>query len=128
VRERGCDAVERLVAAHRAARRLGAAPLAARLADDLSGLGEPLERRIGRLAAAEFEPSRAYAPRANVIRRIAAGQTDREIARALFLSPRTVETHVRHIKEKLNCRSRADTARRAAELGLVSEPGLASQQ
>jgi DNA-binding CsgD family transcriptional regulator len=64
----------------------------------------------------------------DVIRRIAAGQTDREIARALFLSPRTVETHVRHIKEKLNCRSRADTARRAAELGLVSEPGLASQQ
>jgi regulatory LuxR family protein len=46
---------------------------------------------------------------------------DREIAQALFLSPRTVETHVPHIKEKLACRSRADAARRAAELGPLSE-------
>ena len=48
------------------------------------------------------------------------GRTNREIARELFLSPRTVEMHVGSILVKLDCRSRADAARRASELGLLS--------
>jgi DNA-binding NarL/FixJ family response regulator len=47
------------------------------------------------------------------------GHTSREIARELFLSPRTVESHVSSILIKLDCRSRADAARRASELGLL---------
>jgi DNA-binding NarL/FixJ family response regulator len=47
------------------------------------------------------------------------GHTSREIARELFLSPRTVESHVSSILLKLDCRSRADAARRASELGLL---------
>ena len=47
------------------------------------------------------------------------GHTSREIARELFLSPRTVESHVANILLKLDCRSRADAARRASELGLL---------
>jgi DNA-binding NarL/FixJ family response regulator len=50
---------------------------------------------------------------------VAMGHTSREIARELFLSPRTVESHVSSILLKLDCRSRADAARRASELGLL---------
>jgi predicted ATP-dependent serine protease len=40
----------------------------------------------------------------------------------LALSPRTVDTHVQNIRTKLGCRSRADAAPRATELGLVAAP------
>jgi DNA-binding CsgD family transcriptional regulator len=47
------------------------------------------------------------------------GRTNREIAQALFLSPRTVDMHVRNLLRKLDCRSRIQAARRAGELGLL---------
>ena len=114
------EAVERLVAAHRTARKLGARPLAARLAADLAALGERVERRLGRLAAAELANGGLTRREVEVVRLVAVGQTNREIARELFLSPRTVDTHVQNIRMKLGCRSRADAARRATELGLVA--------
>jgi DNA-binding NarL/FixJ family response regulator len=114
------EAVEMLVVAHRAARRLGARPLAARLADDLAALGERIERRLGRIAAAQLASGGLTRREVEVVRLVAVGQTNREIARALYLSPRTVDTHVQNIRTKLGCRSRADAARRATELGLVA--------
>ena len=57
------------------------------------------------------------------VRLVAMGHTNREIARELFLSPRTVEMHVGSILVKLGCRSRADAARRASELGPLPAPG-----
>ena len=36
------------------------------------------------------------------------GRTYKEIAKILNISPRTVETHIEHIKDKLGCYSRAD--------------------
>jgi DNA-binding NarL/FixJ family response regulator len=119
------EAVEHLVAAHRAARKLGARPLAARVAGDLQALGEPLERRLGRLAAAQLANGGLTRREVEVVRLVAVGQTNREIARELFLSPRTVDTHVQNIRTKLDCRSRADAARRATELGLVAPPPTA---
>jgi DNA-binding NarL/FixJ family response regulator len=38
-------------------------------------------------------------------------RTNPEIAEALFLSPKTVETHMRHILRKLDVSSRVDVAR-----------------
>jgi DNA-binding CsgD family transcriptional regulator len=49
------------------------------------------------------------------------GKTTREAASALFLSPKTVEYHLRHVYTKLSIRSRAELA---AHLGL--EPGTRS--
>jgi DNA-binding NarL/FixJ family response regulator len=105
------EAVEHLVAAHRTARRLGARPLLERVAGSLAALGERPERRPGdnTLSRREVE----------VVRLVAMGHTNREIARELFLSPRTVEMHVGSILLKLDCRSRTDAARRAGELGLL---------
>jgi DNA-binding NarL/FixJ family response regulator len=51
---------------------------------------------------------------------VARGLTNRQIARDLFLSPRTVDVHVRHILAKLNSRTRTDATRKAGELGLLS--------
>ncbi len=55
-------------------------------------------------------------PRENdVLRMLADGLTDREIAAALIISPRTVETHVSNILHKLDVRNRAEAARRYRE-------------
>src|SRR5688572_17636353 len=52
-------------------------------------------------------------PRENdVLRMLAEGLTDREIAAALVISPRTVETHVSNVLHKLNVRKRAEAAQR----------------
>jgi DNA-binding NarL/FixJ family response regulator len=44
-------------------------------------------------------------------------RTNPEIAEALFLSPKTVETHMRHIFGKLDVASRADVARAVEAAG-----------
>jgi DNA-binding NarL/FixJ family response regulator len=46
-----------------------------------------------------------------VLEHLADGLTDREIAEALVISPRTVETHVGNILRKLGVRNRAEAAR-----------------
>ncbi|MFN8623917.1 MAG: response regulator transcription factor [Chloroflexota bacterium] len=57
-------------------------------------------------------------PRENdVLRMLAEGLTDKEIAAALVISPRTVETHVSNVLHKLNVRNRAEAAQRYRESG-----------
>ena len=56
----------------------------------------------------------------DVLRLIALGHTNAEIAEQLYLSVRTVETHRAHIQQKLRLSSRAELVRYALERGLVS--------
>ncbi len=56
-----------------------------------------------------------------VLRLIAFGHTNSEIAQQLFLSVRTVETHRSHIQQKLRVSSRAELVRYALQRGLVSD-------
>jgi ATP/maltotriose-dependent transcriptional regulator MalT len=111
---------QRLAEAHRAARRLGSRPVAAASAAELARLGEPLERRLGRRAAAEHETAGLSRRELEVMRLVSVGRTNREIARELFLSQRTVDMHVRSILAKLSCHTRTEAATRAAELGLLA--------
>jgi DNA-binding NarL/FixJ family response regulator len=48
----------------------------------------------------------------DVLRLLAEGLADRDIAAALTISRRTVETHVSSILHKLDVRNRAEAARR----------------
>ena len=110
--------LERLGDAYRLARKLGARPLAAEAADEVTALGESVVGRLGRRAdAGEHGLTRREL---EVMRHVAAGQTNKEIAQELFLSPRTVDMHVRNILRKLDCPSRAAAASRAGELGLLA--------
>ena len=69
--------------------------------------------RRGRAAAGAEDDLLALSPRENdVLAMLADGLTDREIANALTISPRTVETHVSNILHKLGVRNRAEAAQR----------------
>jgi two-component system, NarL family, response regulator NreC len=55
----------------------------------------------------------------DVLRLIALGHTNAEIAGKLFISVRTVETHRAHIQQKLGVTSRAELVQSALSRGLV---------
>jgi DNA-binding CsgD family transcriptional regulator len=104
-------ALERLRAAYLTARKLGARPLALEAADQAAALGGSVTARDGDAGLTRRE--------LEVVRLIAVGRTNRDVAQELFLSPRTVDMHVRNVLRKLDCRSRVEAAHRAHELGLV---------
>ena len=54
-----------------------------------------------------------------VLREIAAGHSNKQIAANLHVSPNTVKTHVARLFEKLGARRRTEALRKARELGLV---------
>jgi ATP/maltotriose-dependent transcriptional regulator MalT len=113
-------AVERLSDAYRTARKLGARPLAAEAAREVGALGESVAERLGRRAEADADGAGLSRRELEVVRLLAVGRTNREIAGDLFLSQRTVDMHVRNILRKLDCRSRVEAANRAGELGLLT--------
>lgn len=54
-----------------------------------------------------------------VLAQIAAGHSNKEIARRLEVSPNTVKTHLARLFEKLQARRRTDAIARARELGIL---------
>ncbi len=56
-----------------------------------------------------------------VLRLLALGHTNQEIAKMLYISVRTAETHRAHIMQKLRLTSRAELVRYALERGLLDE-------
>ena len=53
-----------------------------------------------------------------VVRLVAKGMTSTKIARTFVISPRTVDTHVDHVRTKLGLHSRAEVAAWASSLGI----------
>ncbi|WP_017973185.1 ATP-binding protein [Actinopolyspora halophila] len=84
--------------------RLGATGDAARCRHSLRCTGRPVSSRRGRKGyGKELSPRER-----EVTKLVARGRTNREIASALFLSPRTVEQHVAKAIRKLGLTNRAD--------------------
>jgi DNA-binding CsgD family transcriptional regulator len=93
--------------------RVGATQDAARLRSSLRALG--IRRRV---ATAE-KPVTGWAAMTKselaVAQLVANGLTNREIAERLFVSPHTVNTHLRHVFAKLQVHSRVDLTRLSTE-------------
>ncbi len=113
-------AVTTVTSAYRTARRLGARPLAAKSAAVLADMGEQVDRRLGRLAVRAMAPAGLTRREQEVLRHLAAGKSNRQIATELFLSTRTVEMHVRNVLAKLDCTSRTAAVMKASESGLLA--------
>jgi len=56
-----------------------------------------------------------------ILRLLALGHTNQEIAKQLYISVRTAETHRAHIMQKLQLSSRAELVRYALDRGLLDE-------
>jgi two-component system response regulator NreC len=80
-----------------------------------------------RLVAAETEERRRAEEdplserEREVLRLLALGHTNQEIAKQLFISVRTAETHRAHIMQKLRLTSRAELVRYALDQGVLEE-------
>jgi len=97
---------------------------------EVAGGGRYVHPALGaRLAAAEAEDlARADADplsdrEREVMRLLALGHTNQEIAKMLFISVRTAETHRAHIMQKLRLTTRAELVAYAIEHGLLDERG-----
>jgi two-component system response regulator NreC len=84
---------------------LGARMVAADAADRAAAEADPLSDR-------ERE----------ILRLLALGHTNQEIAKMLFISVRTAETHRAHIMQKLRLSTRAELVRHALAQGLLDDP------
>lgn len=86
--------------------------------------GDPyLNPRLGASVAVEVESDRLDGlseRELEVLRMIALGNTNAEIAEALYVSVRTVETHRAHIQQKLRLRTRSELVRYALDHGLIA--------
>jgi len=76
---------------------------------DAPGPRQPAAPRLGRLSARERE----------LVTLVAQGATNTQIADRLFISVRTVGSHLDRIRDKTGCRRRADLTRLALSEGLV---------
>jgi DNA-binding CsgD family transcriptional regulator len=116
------DAAASLREAHATATRLGAAPLRREI--------EQLARHA-RIELSAARPDAAVPGDATgltdrereVIRLVAAGQSNQQIADTLFITRKTASVHVSNILGKLGVANRVEAAAVAHRLGLDAEPG-----
>jgi two-component system response regulator NreC len=82
-----------------------------------------LDPRLGAELAGEADTSaggvRLTGRETEILRLVALGHTNAEIAEMLFLSVRTIDSHRAHIQSKLECRNRAGLVREAIARGLL---------
>ena len=94
------DARDQLRTAHELLTDMGTKAFAARAARELLATGEHPRKRVA-------DPTDSLtAQEKQIARLVATGATSREVAAELFLSPRTIEAHLRSIFRKLGITSR----------------------
>jgi DNA-binding CsgD family transcriptional regulator len=95
---------DQLRAALKTFERLDARPWADRARAELAATGETLRARDPTLRD-QLTPQEMQ-----IALMLAGGKTTRETATSLFLSPKTVEYHLRHVYQKLDIHSRTELA------------------
>jgi DNA-binding CsgD family transcriptional regulator len=97
--------------------RLDAQPWAEQARTELAATGETVRRRdpstVDELTPQELQ----------IALLLAGGKTTREAAASLFLSPKTIEYHLRHVYQKLDIHSREELA-----LSLATRPAQAGER
>jgi two-component system, NarL family, response regulator NreC len=95
---------------------------------EVAGGGQYLHPELGaRLMTAESEERKRADEdplserESEILRLLALGHTNQEIAEQLFISVRTAETHRAHIMQKLRLSNRAELVRYALERGLLED-------
>jgi len=91
--------------AHRQFEALGAVPWAAKAARELRSSGGRA-RRGPRARSAELTPQQLQ-----IATMVAEGRTNKAIATSLFLSPKTIESHLGHVFRKLDVSNRTELTR-----------------
>jgi DNA-binding CsgD family transcriptional regulator len=99
---------------------LGAAPAARHVRERLRSLGAAVPR--GPRAATRANPAELTGRELEVLRLVAAGLRNADVAEQLVLSPRTVDHHVSAILRKLRVQTRGQAAAEAVRLGLLEDP------
>jgi DNA-binding CsgD family transcriptional regulator len=84
---------------------LGAAPWSEQARRELRASGESIPRRD------PTAPEKLTPQELQIALQVAEGKTNRDVAAALFLSPKTVEFHLTRVYRKLNIHSRAELVR-----------------
>ncbi|NKE62625.1 AAA family ATPase [Lentzea sp. PSKA42] len=97
---RRVDAREQLRTAHELLSCMGMQAFAARAAQELQATGEVARSRSAQVA------DDLTAQEQHIARLVATGATSKEVAARLFLSPRTVDAHLRNIYRKMGINSR----------------------
>jgi DNA-binding CsgD family transcriptional regulator/tetratricopeptide (TPR) repeat protein len=115
-------AAARLRRAAPLADRLGARPLSDQIAALLSQAAGPA---TGSGTGAQQERLGLTSREIEVLRLVTAGQSNREIAAALFISPKTASVHVSNILAKLGAATRTEAAARAHALHLFDAADVA---
>jgi DNA-binding NarL/FixJ family response regulator len=108
--------------AHATFDRLGARPAASLAVARLRALGVRVIPR-GPRGTTRANPARLTAREVEVLRLVAAGRSNGEIATRLFLSRRTVDHHVAAILAKLQVERRAEAGPEAQRLGIDLQDG-----
>jgi DNA-binding NarL/FixJ family response regulator len=96
------------------AAELGATPLA----DEIAVLARSARLAIDGAVSPAQAPAALTEREAEVLRLVAAGQSNKEIAAKLFISAKTVSVHVSNVLAKFGVRTRGEAAARAHRLGL----------
>jgi DNA-binding CsgD family transcriptional regulator/tetratricopeptide (TPR) repeat protein len=99
--------------------RLGAEPAAKVVRQGLRARGVAVPR--GPRAATRANPAELTTRELEVLRLVADGKRNAEVAEALVLSRRTVDHHVSSILRKLEVKSRGEAAAAASRLGLLED-------